>query len=216
MKPIRVLIVDDHELMRAGIRALINELTGVEVVGEADNGRTALVLAETCRPDVVLMDISMPQMNGLDATARLTARSPKTSVIVLSANASEQYVLQSLRAGASGYLLKNISPAELDQAVRAVARGEKHITSAVARHLVTGLLEGSQTTSLERLTPRQREVLHLVAEGNTSKEVARKLSIAVKTAESYRSELMQALNIHDTAGLVRYAIRMGLTSPDLE
>ncbi len=214
MKPIRVLLADDHHLMRAGIRALLQELPGIDVIAEAANGREAIALVESASPDVVLMDISMPEMNGLDATARIVSRFPKVAVVILSVNASEEHVLQALRAGASGYLLKNISPAEMEQAIRAVARGDKYVTSAVAGHVVAGLLQGSQATSLERLTPRQREVLQLVAEGNTAKEIARKLGIRVKTAESHRAELMEALGIHDIAGLTRYAIRMGIVSSE--
>jgi len=214
MKPIRVFLADDHQLMRAGIRALLQELDGIEVAGEASNGREALELVESASPDMVLMDISMPEMNGLDATARIVTKFPKVRVIILSVNASEAHVLQALRAGASGYLLKNISPAEMEQAIRAVARGEKHVTGAVAQHLIAGLLQGSQATSLERLTPRQREVLQLVAEGNTAKEIARKLGISTKTVESHRSELMEVLGIHDIAGLTRYAIRIGVVSAD--
>lgn len=214
MKPIRILLVDDHELVRAGLRSLINELADMEVVAEARNGREALDAVAAHQPDLVLMDIMMPEMNGLDATARLAVLNPKLPVMILSMNASEEYVLQALRAGASGYLLKNISPTEMEQAIRALARGEKHITSAVAKHLITGLLEGSNTTSLDRLTNRQREVLQLVAEGNTTKEIARKLGLSTKTVEAHRGDLMQTLNIHDTAGLVRYAIRMGLVNPE--
>ncbi len=213
--PIRILLVDDHDLMRAGLRALIQELKGIEVVGEAGNGRDALRLVESHHPDVVLMDIMMPEMNGLDATARVVGKFPKVRVIMLSMNASEEHVLQSLRAGASGYLLKNISPAEMEQAIRQVAQGEKHITAAVMKHLIVGLLEGNKPTALDRLTSRQREVLQLVAEGGTAKVIAKKLGISVKTAESHRTELMQTLDIHNTAGLVRYAIRTGVISGDL-
>jgi DNA-binding NarL/FixJ family response regulator len=197
MKPIRVLLVDDHELLRAGIRSLLKDLDGFEVVGEAVNGREALARVGELRPDVVLMDILMPEMNGLDATARLVTLFPTIRVIILSMNSSEEHVLQALRAGASGYLLKNIGPAEMEQAIREVARGEKHITPAVAGHVIAGLLEGGKVTSLERLTPRQREVLQLVAEGNTSKKIAKKLGISAKTADAHRGELMQALDIHD-------------------
>jgi DNA-binding NarL/FixJ family response regulator len=215
MKPIRVLLVDDHELMRAGIRSLLKELDCVEVVGEAANGRDCLPLVASLKPDVVLMDIMMPEMNGLDATARVVSNYPNVRVIILSLNASEEHVLQALRAGASGYLLKNISPAELEAAMREVGRGETHITPAVAKHLVKGFLDGGRTSLIERLTPRQREVLQLVAEGNSSKDIAKKLNISVKTAEVHRSDLMKALDIHDVAGLVRYAIRVGLVSADI-
>jgi DNA-binding NarL/FixJ family response regulator len=214
MKPIRVLLADDHDLLRAGLKSLLNDLDGLEVVGQAANGREALALAEELCPDIVLMDILMPEMNGLDATARLVSRFPNLRVIILSMNSSEEYVLQAMRAGAAGYLLKNIGPTEMEQALRVVARGEKHITSAVAGHLIAGLLKGGEATSLERLTPRQREVLQLVAEGNTSKKIAKKLGIGVKTADAHRGELMKVLGIHDSAGLVRYAIRMGVISAD--
>ena len=214
MKPIRVLLADDHELVRAGIRSLLKDLDGIEVVGEASDGREALALAEALGPDIVLMDILMPEMNGLDATARLVTLFPRMRVIILSMNANEEYVLQAMRAGASGYLLKNSGPVEMEQALREVARGQKHIMAAVAGHLVAGLLAGSQATSVERLTTRQREVLQLVAEGNTSKKIAKKLGIGVKTADTHRSELMLALGIHDIAGLVRYAIRMGVISAE--
>jgi DNA-binding NarL/FixJ family response regulator len=214
MKPIRVLLADDHELMRAGIRSLLKDLDGFDVVGEAANGREALGLVKDLCPDIVLMDILMPEMNGLDATARMVTRFPKVRVVILSMYAGEEHVLQALRAGASGYLLKNIGPAEMEQALRKVAAGDKHITVAVAKHLKAAVLEDGKTTSLDRLTPRQREVLQLVAEGNTSKQIAKKLGITAKTADAHRGELMQALDIHDLAGLVRFAIRTGFASAD--
>jgi DNA-binding NarL/FixJ family response regulator len=161
------------------------------------------------------MDILMPELNGLDATARVAAQSPNTRVIILSMNAAEEYVLQALRAGAAGYLLKSVSPGELDLAIRAVTRGETFLSSAVSKHVIAAYTErvGGKVSSLERLTPRQREVLQLVAEGNTTKEIAKKLTISVKTVEMHRTRVMAALDIHDIAGLVRYAIRTGLISP---
>jgi len=214
MKPLRVLLADDHVLVRAGIHSLLNQLDGIDVVGEASNGREALELVEMHRPGVVLMDIDMPELNGLDATARIVSRFPSVRVIILSVHGTEEHVLQALRAGAAGYLLKNISPAELDHAIRSVNEGNNHITDSVAKHVVARLVEGAKIGSSDRLTVRQREVLQLVAEGNTSKEVATKLGISAKTAESHRAEIMQTLGIHDTAGLVRYAIRVGIVSPD--
>ena len=214
MKPIRVLLADDHKLMRAGIRSLVKELPNVEVVGEATNGREAVDLVETLHPDIVLMDIMMPDMNGLDATMAIVAKFPKARVIILSMNANEEHVLQALRSGASGYLLKNIGPDELEAAILAVSKGEKHITGAVAKHVIAGLVEGEKATSLDRLTPRQREVLQLVAEGKTSKQIAKKLGVSVKTVEAHRSELMKSLDIHEIASLVRYAIRIGLISAE--
>jgi len=215
MKPLlRVVLADDHVLVRAGIHSLLNQLDGIDVVGEASNGREALELVEMHRPGIVLMDIDMPELNGLEATARIVSRFPSVRVIILSVHGTEEHVLQALRAGAAGYLLKNISPAELDQAIRSVNEGNNHITDSVAKHVVARLVEGAKVGSPDRLTLRQREVLQLVAEGNTSKEIATKLGISVKTAESHRAEIMQTLGIHDTAGLVRYAIRLGIVSPD--
>jgi DNA-binding NarL/FixJ family response regulator len=217
MKTIRVLLADDHDLFRAGIRALLEGLAGIEVVAEAGNGRDALRLCRAHHPDVALMDILMPELNGLDATARLAAISPSTRTIILSMNAHEDYVLQALRAGAVGYLLKNISPAELEQAIRTVVRGETYLSPAISKHLIAAYLQsvGGEISSLERLTPRQREVLQLIAEGHTTKAIARKLDIGTKTVEAHRAQLMEALEIHDIAGLVRYAIRMGVITPDL-
>jgi DNA-binding NarL/FixJ family response regulator len=216
MKAIRVLLADDHQLVRAGIRLLLQSLAGVEVVAEAGDGREALLLIASHQPDVVLMDVMMPGMNGLEAAARAAKMFPQVRVIMLSVNATEEYVLQSLRAGAAGYLLKNIAPAELEAAVRAVAGGERYLTAAVSRHVIDAYLQrvGPESSSLDRLTPRQREVLQLVAEGATMKAIGRKLEISVKTAEMHRSQLMDALGIYDVAGLVRYAVRMGVVPPD--
>ena len=168
MKPIRVLLADDHDLFRAGIRSLLQDLAGIEVVAEAGDGREALRLCQAHHPDVALMDIMMPELNGLDAAARLAAISPGTRTIILSMNAHEEYVLQALRSGAVGYLLKNISPTELEQAIRAVARGETYLSPAISRHVIAAYLQrvgGGEVSSLGRLTPRQREVLQLIAGG---------------------------------------------------
>lgn len=214
MSKIRVLLADDHKLFRAGIRSLLQSVADIEVVAEAANGREALELATAHHPDVVLMDLKMPDLNGLDAAARMARACPQTRVIMLSMNADQEAVLDTLRAGAMGYLVKTADPAELELAIRSAMRGEKFLSSAVSRHVVDACLGRvrQEQTSLERLTPRQREVLQLVAEGHTTKEIARKLDIGVKTAESYRGELMRALDIHDVASLTRYAIRTGLVS----
>jgi DNA-binding NarL/FixJ family response regulator len=216
MSTIRVLLVDDHKLFRAGIRSLLQTVGGVEVVAEAGDGREGLRLVEAHRPDVVLMDIMMPGLNGLDAAARVARACPATRVIMLSMDAGEDAVLQALRAGAAGYLVKAADPAELERAVRAVVRGETFLSSAISQHAVAaclGRLDREQT-SLERLTPRQREVLQLIAEGHTTKEIARELGIGGKTAEVYRGELMKALDIHDIASLTRYAVRRGVVALD--
>lgn len=216
MAKIRVLLADDHKLVRAGIRALLQTVVDVEIVAEAADGREALELIETHRPDLTLMDITMPSLNGLDATARIVRAFPHTRVVILSMNADEDSVLKSLRAGALGYLVKTADPAELGMAVRAVARGERFLSSAVSKHVVAACLNrvDKEQTSLERLAPRQREVLQLIAEGHTTKEIASKLGISVKTTEAYRADLMKALEIHDIATLTRFAIRSGLVSVD--
>ena len=216
MAAVRVLLADDHKLFRAGIRALLRTVRDVEVVAEAGDGREALRLIAMQRPDVVLIDIMMPNLNGLDAAARIGRAFPRTRVVILSMNADEDSVLKALRAGAVGYLVKTADPAELELAIRAVARGERFLSAAVSAHVIAACLGqvDKEQSSLDRLTLRQREVLQLIAEGHTTKEIAAKLNISPKTAEAYRGELMKALEIHDIASLTRYAIRTGLVSPD--
>jgi DNA-binding NarL/FixJ family response regulator len=193
---------------------LLETAGDIEVVGEAPDGREALRMLAALRPDVVLMDILMPGLNGLDAAVRMARDFPRTRIVMLSMNADEDSVLRALRAGALGYLVKTADPAELVLATRAAARGERFLSSAISEHVVAACLRRveRERTSLERLTPRQREVLQLVAEGYATKAIAAKLEITAKTAETYRGELMKALDIHDVASLTRYAIRNGLVS----
>jgi DNA-binding NarL/FixJ family response regulator len=214
MKPIRMMLAEDHTLVRAGIRALLQNLEEVEVVAEAGDGREALRLVEIHEPDVVLMDIAMAGLNGLEATARISKTFPNVRVIILSMHANEEYVLQALRAGAVGYLLKDAGTAELELAIRAVARNETYLSPLVSKHVVADYVRrvGGEPSSLERLTRRQREILQLIAEGHSTQEIAQMLSISGKTVETHRSQLMERLDIHDVAGLVRYAIRMGLVT----
>jgi DNA-binding NarL/FixJ family response regulator len=217
MSAIRVVIADDHALVRAGIRSLLEELHDVAVVGEASEGHEALELIEQLRPDVTLMDIAMPGMNGIEVTAHLRDRGASTRTIILSMHATEEYVRRALRAGAAGYLLKDAAVAELEMAVRAVARHETYLTPAVSRHVVERYVSpdpAGDATELDRLTPRHREILQLVAEGKTTKEIAARLELGVRTIEAHRAEIMRRLDIHDVAGLVRFAIRAGLISPD--
>jgi DNA-binding NarL/FixJ family response regulator len=216
MSKLRIVLAEDHTLVRAGIRALLEQIDDIEVVAEAADGRSALEAIKQHRPDVVFMDIGMPNLNGLDATARVAQEFPGVRVLVLSMHAHEEYVWQALHSGAAGYLLKDAGTTELEIAVRAVARGETYLTPAVSKHVVESYIRrfGGETSQRERLTARQREILQLVAEGNTTKEIALQLHLSSKTVETYRAQLMEQLDIHDVAGLVRYALRIGLISLD--
>jgi DNA-binding NarL/FixJ family response regulator len=212
MNPIRVLLADDHRLLRAGIRALLQGAEGIEVVAEAGDGREALELIRSHRPHVLLTDISMPGMNGLEAAARIAEEFPSVRIVVLSMHVNEEFVSQAIRAGAAGYLLKDAAPEEVETAIRTVARGETYLAPAASKHLVTEYMRRvrGETGPAQLLTPRQREVLQLVAEGHTNKEIAKRLQISLKTVETHRTQLMERLDIHDVTGLVRYAIRVGI------
>ncbi len=212
MDTIRTVIADDHALVRAGIRALLEGLDGITVVAEAGDGRAALGLVQTHRPDILLADIAMPLMNGLELAASVTRTSPSTRVIILSMHSSEEYANRALQAGAVGYLLKDAGLAELELAVRAVARGETYLSPAVSKHVIADYLQRTAGTHprIGPLTPRQQEILRLIAEGETTKSIARRLGISVKTVETHRAQVMDRLDIRDIAGLVRYAIRIGL------
>ena len=216
MRPLRILLAEDHTLVRAGIRALLESLEGVEVVAEASDGREALQLAASHHPDILLMDITMKGLNGLEAAARLAKERSATRVIMLSMHADQVYVRQALQAGAAGYLLKGADVAELELALKAVMRGDTYLSPSISRDLVGNLLTGKAPASnpLEELTPRQREILQLVAEGRTTKEIAGRLDLSVKTIETHRAQLMERLDIHDVPGLVKFAIRVGLTQAD--
>ncbi len=215
MTPIRVLLADDHALVRAGMRSLLKAMAQVEVVGEAASGEEALELAARERPDVVLMDIAMKGMSGLEAAARLRERQPEVRVVILSMHAGEEYVLKALRAGAVGYLLKDAATGELELALRSVMRGESWFSPAVSRQVVEGYVQrvGGEPVA-DALTARQREVLKLVAGGKSTKEIAYALNLSVKTVETHRAQIMERLGIRDVAGLVRYALRTGLVPPD--
>jgi DNA-binding NarL/FixJ family response regulator len=224
MEKIRVLLAEDHTLVRAAIKSLLHSFPDVEVVGEASDGEEALRLTATRQPGVVLMDIAMSGMNGLQATAQLLKEFPNVRVIILSMHANEVYVLQALRAGASGYLLKDAGPEELESAIRAVEKGEVHLSPSVSKYVVAdyvrrmgsahvGSAEG-EANAHDQLTPRQREILQLIATGHSTQEIANILFISGKTVETHRAQLMERLAIHDVAGLIRYAIRMGLVTSD--
>ena len=216
MKNVRIFLADDHTLLRAGIRSLLEKMPGVEVVGEAADGREALNLVKTLLPDIVLMDIAMAGLNGLEATARIAREFPGVRVIILSMHANEEYVLQTLRAGAAGYLLKDAATAELELAIHAVARNDTYLSPAISKRVVEDYLgrTSGEKSPLEQLTPRQREILQLIAEGKSTKEMAFVLGVSVKTVETHRAQLMDRLGVHDVPGLVRHAMRMGLVPPE--
>ena len=215
MTPLRVLLADDHALVRAGLRSLLNGMPGVEVVAEASDGAEALELATRERPDVVLMDIAMKGMSGLEATTRLRAELPQAKVIILSMHASEEYVLQALRAGAAAYLIKDAATAELELALKSVARGENYLSPAISRQVVDGYVQRvGAAADADPLTPRQRDVLRRIAEGRSTKQIAFELNLSVKTVETHRAQIMERLSIRDVAGLVRYAMRTGLVPPE--
>jgi len=211
---VRVLLADDHTLVRAGIRSLLESITEVDVVAESGDGREALELIAKHRPDVALLDIGMPGMNGLELAKRVATESPRTRIIILSMHADANYVNQALRAGVRGYLLKGAAVSELPLALRAVARGETYLTPKVSRFVVDGFLSGEETSPLEGLTQRQCEILQLIAEGHSTKQIAGMLELGVKTVETHRARLMDRLDIHDVAGLVRFAIRAGLVTSE--
>ena len=215
--PQRILLVDDHQLVRAGIRALLEKMPSVEVVGEADDGRRAFELIRRYRPDIVLMDIAMPNLNGLEAVDRIKKESPETKVIILSMHANEEYVVRALRSDVSGYLIKDAAVDELEQAICTVTHGETYLSQRISKRVIRDYLANTDRLRgpLEQLTSRQREVLQLIVEGKNTKEIANLLQVSVKTVEAHRLQLMQRLDIHDIPGLVRYAIRSGLVSPEV-
>jgi DNA-binding NarL/FixJ family response regulator len=214
---VRVVLADDHALVRAGIRALLEKLSGIQVVGEADNGRQALELIKTSRPNLILLDISMTELSGLEALPRIVKDFPAVKVLILSGHANEEYVLRALRCGAAGYMLKEAAAEELELAIKAVAQDKTYLSPTVSRTVVESYLQraAGEEGPIEQLTARQREVLQLIAEGKNTKEIAGALDISVKTVEAHRLQLMARLDIHDVPGLVRYAIRSGLVSSDI-
>jgi DNA-binding NarL/FixJ family response regulator len=209
-----VLIADDHVLVRAGIRALVEKQSNMEVVAEASNGREALALLRHHQPDVVLMDISMPELNGLEAIRQVTEELPNVQSLILSMHADEEHVWQALQAGASGYLVKGGSLAELELAINAVARGQTYLSPVISRHVISQYVDRTTGQTFETaLTPRQKEILQLIAEGKNTKQIALILDISAKTVESHRAQLMKRLEARDIASLVRHALRLKLVNP---
>jgi DNA-binding NarL/FixJ family response regulator len=207
----RLLLADDHVIVRSGIKnLLLNE--GFEIVAEASNGQEAIKLVEKFDPDVAVLDISMPLLNGIDAAREIRAASPRTKVVVLTMHKQERFALEALRSGVAGYVLKTQATADLAQAIRTVLQGDTYLSPAISGTVVTAAL-GKTTPHLVALTPRERQVLQLIAESKTNKEIAQHLDISVKSVESHRGNLMKKLDLHGIAGLVRYAINIGLVQP---
>jgi DNA-binding NarL/FixJ family response regulator len=209
---IRVLLVDDHALVRAGIRALIEMIESVDVVGEAGNGAEALRSIERLNPHIVLLDITMPDMNGLEVLQRITSRFAGVRVIILTMHEAREYAVQALHFGAAGFIPKSAAAAELKDAIEMVMQGKTYVSAQTPQQTAARVVlnDDKQRELLDRLTPRQREILVRIAEGQSTKEIARALEISVKTVESHRSQLTERLSIHDVAGLVRFAIKAGL------
>lgn len=218
MGRIRILLAEDHTLVRKGLRALLEGAEEIEVVAEASDGRDAVAKVKTQSPDVIVMDISMPMLSGLEATRQISERFPKTSVLILTVHSNEEYILQALRAGAAGYLLKEAAPTELIRAIKALNRGESYLSPSISRQVIQNYVEKTERltgeTSYDRLTNREREVLQLIAEGYSIKDIALHLAISDKTVRTHRRRLMNKLNIHSTAELTLYALRHGLITLD--
>jgi len=206
---IRVLLADDHAMVRKGFRMILEAQADMSIVGEAGNGREALELAESLHPDVLVMDVAMPELNGIEATRRLAASSPRSRVLALSMHKDSVYVREILRAGARGYLLKDSIDSDLVNAVRAVAKGDGYLSPAISDAVLTDYRR-HVTDPLDLLSSREREVLQMIAEGKTNKEIASALNLSVYTIDAHRGKIMEKLNLHSTGELVRFAVRNGL------
>lgn len=213
---VRIVIAEDHTILREGLRSLLSSEPNFEIVGEAEDGREAIKCVEKFRPDLILTDLSMPRMNGMEAIKEIKRQSPKTKVLVLTVHKAEEYILATFRAGANGYLLKDSTHAELVMAVKKVLSGKQYISPEISEKVIEGYLEGKKTlktqTSWETLTQREREILKLIAEGYKNKEIAEDLCISVKTVEKHRANLMEKLDLHSIQALTTFAIEKGLVS----
>lgn len=213
MTALKVVLAEDHRLVRGGLRALLEQLPDVTVVGEAADGREALKLVKEQLPHILVMDVAMPNLNGIEATRKVVKDFPSVRILILSMHSNEAYILQALQAGASGYMLKDSAMTELEFAIRTVARGETYLSPAVSKQVVQNLLRGetgSNPDPTQLLTARQREVLQLIAEGKNTKEIAYTLGTSIKTVETHRAHIMERLDIHDIVGLTHFAIRWGI------
>ena len=215
MSRIKILVVDDHAIMRDGIRALLNLRDDIEIVGEASEGNEAIEKAEELAPDVIVMDIAMPGMDGLEATRRITKKNPKVKVLVLSQHDDKEYILSAIKAGVVGYVPKRALGLELVSAIRAVHQGDSYLYPSAAAAVIRDYLKGAVKEPYDRLTAREREILTLIAEGHTSREIADKLFISLKTVLGHRTKIMEKLDLHNRSELIKYAIRKGLISTDM-
>jgi DNA-binding NarL/FixJ family response regulator len=215
LKKLRILLADDHAMVRAGIRVLIETVPNVVVAGEAGTGREALELAKKEAPDIALVDLAMPEMDGMRVVQKMKESHPKVKVVILSMHRNADLVLEALRAGAAGYIVKDGASSELEAAIHTVARGETYLSPSVASMVIASSLgRASGSAAAQGLTPRQRQVLQLLVAGRSMKEIAYSLGVSLKTVEAHRALLMDRLKIHDIPGLVRYAMRTGLTPPE--
>lgn len=218
MSKVRLLIADDHEMMREGLKSLLEKESSIEVIGEAENGEQTVEMARKSGVHIVIMDVSMPDLNGIEATRKIVADNPNTKVVALSGYANKEFVREMLSAGASAYVLKKRAYEELTRAVAEVMKGKKYLSPDIARGVVDDYVELSSSLSENPafvvLTAREREVLQQLAEGNTTKEMADSMSVSVKTIETHRRNIMEKLNLHSVAELTKYAIREGITSLD--
>lgn len=214
-RPIRIILADDHQIVRQGLRILLEAETDMEIIAEADNGRKVLKLAQELLPDVIIMDLSMPELNGIEATRQILSGAPEVKVIALSMHSDSLFVLNMIKSGASGYLLKDCALEELVKAIRAVVDDKTYLSPGVSDIVIRDFVTGWQTTNSSAfsvLSPREREVLQLMAEGRTTNQIADGLCVSVKTVEAHRKQVMTKLGIHSVAELTKYAIRQGLTS----
>lgn len=212
---IKVVLAEDHTIVRQGLRSILEQQAGIEVIAEAENGRVAVRIAEQMKPDVVVMDFSMPDLNGLEATRQIKQRVPEVKILILTRHANQEYVESILRAGASGYMIKKSAAVELIIAIQSVNRGDYYLDPSISKTVIEGYLGQSEGETQEiKITPRQREVLQLIAEGHPNREIASLLHISVKTVDNHRANLMGKLDLNSTADLIQYAIRVGIISLD--
>lgn len=215
MKTIKVVLAEDHTIVRQGLRSLLEQQAGIEVIAEAENGRQAVQIAEQLKPDLVLMDFSMPELNGLEATRQIKQRAPDVKVLILTRHTNQEYVKSILRAGASGFLIKKSAADKLVLAIKSIYQGDSFLDSSISKKVIERYLHQSDRENEEvKITPRQREVLQLIAEGHPNRDIASTLHISVKTVDNHRANLIQKLGLNSTAGLIQYAIRVGIISLD--